>query len=159
MSAEVDISEFEQHLRQLRAGEVEMTIGYTAHYAIFVHENLKADHSGARERHIESIARKKRKTEKGRVRMILSTMGGGKFQQGQAKFLEVSLQQSQKEQMLERSIALELKSITEVSQFQDAIIRGVLKTGVQTLGNSQQICPVRTGFLSNSAIWFEPVVK
>jgi hypothetical protein len=112
ISSDIDISHLESKLRQTRTKvqrdwRTRIVVGYTAPYAIYVHENLQANHPT-----------------------------------GQAKFLEKALRRTDR-----RLATIIANSIKAGATFQQA----ALKAGEVMKEASQELVPVDTGFLRNSA--------
>lgn len=76
--------------------------------------------------------------------------------QGQAKFLEAAIQHAQTAGLLQKSVMLEVSRCASPAEIPIAVMRGVLKAGLQIIGDAQELAPVLTGFLKASGTWHEP---
>ena len=113
---------------QAAAKHTAVRVGYTANYALFVHENLEAAHGAAfNAKHAAEIA------------------AGTEHSRGdnqQAKFLETPFRQLRPQ--LQAGIVADLKAGRTMPQ-------ALLKAGLRLQRESQLICPVDKGNLKNSA--------
>jgi hypothetical protein len=124
-------------LRKLRrvsedGGKPSVIVGYTAEYALHVHENLEAAHGAAY--NVKYAAYYKRGKRAGQL----------KIQRGpeqQAKFLERPARE------MKRELA---GMVRETVAKGSTLTQGLLLAGGALLHASQQIVPVDTGYLKNS---------
>lgn len=114
----------------------EVTVGYTAAYALYVHEydpNRKSSRAKAPNK---SESKAKAKGEKGQKKKHKP------WDTGQPKFLEQPA----------RELRPELMEIVKVSVANGATLRqALIMAGLRLQRESQKLCPVDTGNLKNSA--------